>query len=162
MLIEKIKKLAENQKVMVFCDMDGVLVEYMTTQKQSIEQNVPNTFLNNRPLKHTISQIRKLRKIKNVELAIMSACWFNEQKQEKLEWLRKHANFFKPENIHIIVYENEVFDKEKKYELKAKKILEIIKDKKVFPVLIEDNHSIIKQTNKVLENCAVHVSEIIK
>jgi len=162
MLIEKIEKLAKNGKVMVFCDMDGVLVEYDGMQKHAIETNVPFTYLNNRPLKSVISQIKKLNKIENVELAIMSSCWFDEQKQEKLAWLNLHANFFKPENVHIIVYNNEVFDKEKKHALKAKKILEIIKDKKVFPVLIEDNHSIIKETNKLIKNCAVHVSEIIE
>ena len=77
MLIEKIEKLAKNGKVMVFCDMDGVLVEYDGTQKQAIETNVPFTYLNNRPLKSVISQIKKLNKIENVELAIMSSCWFN-------------------------------------------------------------------------------------
>ncbi|MBR6779014.1 MAG: hypothetical protein IKM43_02550 [Clostridia bacterium] len=161
MLIDKIRKLAKDNKVMVFCDMDGVIAEYDTTKKHDIRNNVPNTYFNSRPLNHTISQLKKIKKIKNVEIGILSACYFNEQKQEKLQWLKLHANIFEDKNINIVVYENETFTQKTKDLLKVNKILEIVKNKNVVPILIEDNHNIIEATNKVIKNCAVHVSKLI-
>lgn len=161
MLADRIKELTKLKQVVLFCDMDGVLVEYNIDQKSDIVNNVPKTYFNNRPLTHTINNLKLLGQMPNVTVAILSNCYHKEQRNEKIEWLKIHAPFISQENVHIIVYAEQKFEKSSKDFLKARKISEIIYGKDVVPILIEDNHEIIKATNSILPNTAYHVSEII-
>lgn len=162
MLIDLINLQSKTNKVYVFFDMDGVMAEYKSGERKDLLSNAPNFFINKRPINTVISQIKKLGANKNIEICIMSACYFKQQRQDKITWLKKNAPFIKQENIHIVVYEEEVYNQENKYQLKAKKIESLMNNKNAIIYLIEDDQRIIKETIKYNQNIrAEHVSTIL-
>ena len=122
MIINDIKKLAKENKVVVLFDMDGVLAEYGVGEKERIASNEPNLFLNARPLFENIKKVKKISKIKNVIVGIQSNCQYKEQKQDKKAWLQKYVPFVSKEDINIIALKEIEYEKETKYSLKAKYI----------------------------------------
>lgn len=156
MLIDEIIKSKINN---VFFDMDGVLTEFNPNDKASILNNEPDFYLNKRPILCILEKAKILYE-NNIKVSIMSMCHFEEQKRDKIKWLKKYAPFIKTQNIHIIVLNNEKYDKETKDYLKVTKIQEILKNNETY-ILIEDNHKIIKATNKVVRNSAHHLSELL-
>lgn len=161
MLIEEIKEKAKTKKVIVYSDMDGVLAEYGVGEKPLILANEKDFYLNKRKISCAVEKFRMLSEIENVEIGIMSNCYFQEQKQDKLLWLEKHCPFIKKENINIIVLNDEPHTKETKDYLKISRLLSINYDKDVDFYLIEDNHNIIGATNKTRPNTGRHFSEIL-
>ena len=59
MLIDEIKKMAKNNKVNVFFDMDGTLVEYISDSTSKRNQHGSCFYINNRPLKYIINIAKK-------------------------------------------------------------------------------------------------------
>jgi len=160
MLIERIKNDAKSKNVKVFFDMDGVLVEYRILSEQDF---LTVSFCDNlRPLKHCLKFAKKLTKIKNVDVCILSNCRTKQHKQDKLDWLEKYAPFIKKENINIICYE-EILDfyKFDKCKVKANLILKMKKDKDFVAYHIDDDTTIIKYEKDIKEINIVHVSRII-
>ena len=137
MLLDEIKKLAQEKQTYVFFDMDGVLAEFDATVYQKIKKGEADVFLKTRPIKTTIKFAKKLRKIKNVQVCIMSNCYSKIQKKDKIVWLSKHLPFINKENINIIVYEEVKFKKEEKDLLKGNFLTEKYKDKAINMFLIE-------------------------
>ena len=156
-LIKEIKTKAKSQKVKVYFDMDGTLAEYDAEDKEKILSNQAGVYLTKRPLKSIINVADKLAKIDNIEICIASNCHFKEQKEEKLLWLEKYTPFIKKENINIIVFNDMIFSKEEKDFLKANLIISNLKQNE-FAYLIEDDHKIIRATNKFSNIKACHMS----
>ena len=156
-LIKEIKTKVKSQKVKVYFDMDGTLAEYDAEDKEKILSNQEGVYLTKRPLKSIIYVADKLARIDNIEICIASNCHFKEQKEEKLLWLEKHAPFIKKENINIIVFDDMIFSKEEKDFLKANLIISKLKQNE-FAYLIEDDHKIIRATNKFSNIKACHMS----
>ena len=159
-LIKEIKTRAKSQKVKVYFDMDGTLAEYDAEDKEKILSNQAGVYLTKRPLKSIIYVANKLAKIDNIEICIASNCHFKEQKEEKLLWLEKYTPFIKKENINIIVFNNIIFSKEEKDFLKANLIISNLKQNE-FAYLIEDDHKIIRATNKFSNIKACHMSMFV-
>ena len=159
-LIKEIKTKAKSQKVKVYFDMDGTLAEYDAEDKEKILSNQAGVYLTKRPLKSIINVADKLAKIDNIEICIASNCHFKEQKEEKLLWLEKHTPFIKKENINIIVFDDMIFSKEEKDFLKANLIISNLKQNE-FSYLIEDDHKIIRATNKFSNIKACHMSMFV-
>ena len=159
-LIKEIKTRAKSQKVKVYFDMDGTLAEYDAEDKEKILSNQAGVYLTKRPLKSIINVADKLAKIDNIEICIASNCHFKEQKEEKLLWLEKYAPFIKKENINIIVFNDMIFSKEEKDFLKANLIMSKLKQNE-FAYLIEDDHKIIRATNKFSNIKACHMSMFV-
>lgn len=159
-LIKEIKTKAKSQKVKVYFDMDGTLAEYDAEDKEKILSNQAGVYLTKRPLKSIINVADKLAKIDNIEICIASNCHFKEQKEEKLLWLEKHAPFIKKENINIIVFDDMIFSKEEKDFFKANLIMSKLKQNE-FSYLIEDDHKIIRATNKFSNIKACHMSMFV-
>lgn len=160
MLSVKIKEMAKQQKLLVLFDMDGTIVEYGANEKQDIIENKPNFYYEKRPLKTMLKTVKKLSKIKNVTIGILSNCYYPEQEQDKIKWLHKFTPFIDFNYTYFNVYSNLSFKKEERNILKANVIKTITGFDKI--LLVEDNHEIIKETNKVLHNTAHHFSELIK
>lgn len=156
-LIKEIKTRAKSQKVKEYFDMDGTLAEYDAEDKEKILSNQAGVYLTKRPLKSIINVADKLAKIDNIEICIASNCHFKEQKEEKLLWLEKYTPFIKKENINIIVFNDMIFSKEEKDFLKANLIISNLKQNE-FAYLIEDDHKIIRATNKFSNIKACHMS----
>lgn len=159
-LIKEIKTRAKSQKVKVYFDMDGTLAEYDAEDKEKILSNQAGLYLTKRPLKSIINVADKLAKIDNIVICIVSNCHFKEQKEEKLLWLEKYTPFIKKENINIIVFNDMIFSKEEKDFLKANLIISNLKQNE-FAYLIEDDHKIIRATNKFSNIKACHMSMFV-
>ena len=145
---------------LVYFDMDGTLAEYDAEDKEKILSNQAGVYLTKRPLKSIIYVANKLAKIDNIEICIASNCHFKEQKEEKLLWLEKYTPFIKKENINIIVFNDMIFSKEEKDFLKANLIISNLKQNE-FAYLIEDDHKIIRATNKFSNIKACHMSMFV-
>ena len=159
-ILDEIIEYAKNNKVCCFFDMDGTCAELRTGEKKRILDNEKGFFLNKRPLKSILSVMEKISKIDNIKVCILSNCYYNEQKQDKITWLKKYAPFVKEENINIIVLTEENYDDKTKHNLKPNKIKSVLKENEK-AVLFEDNYNIINATNKMFDYiCAQHVSTL--
>lgn len=161
MLVDQIKEKAKSKKVIVYSDMDGVLAEYGVGEKPLILANEKDFYLNKRAVHCTIEALKRISEIENVEVGIMSNCYFQQQKQDKILWLERHCPFIKKENINIVVLNDEPHTAQTKDYLKISKLLSINHDKDIDFYLIEDNHKIISATNKTRPNTGRHFSEIL-
>ena len=162
MLIEKILKQSKQEKLNVFFDMDGTLVEYQLDQYGKRKTKGANFYVNARPILYTIKIAKKLNRIKNISVHILSNCNLSEQIKEKTEWLAKYMSFLNKDNIHIICYEN-ISEQElaQKALLKSKFIKSNFEFETNF--LIEDDLKNINETNKFFnKNIAYHISSLIK
>ena len=161
MLIDEIKEKAKTKKVILYSDMDGVLADYGVGEKPLILANEKDFYLNKRKISCTATKLEEISKLENVEIGIMSNCYFQEQKKDKIVWLERHCPFIKKENINIIVLNEEPHTKETKDYLKISRLLSINYNRDVDFYLIEDNHNIISATNKTRPNTGRHFSEIL-
>ena len=148
-----------NEKQLVLFDMDGVLAEFIAGEDVFIENETPNIYLNKRPIKTVVKVAKKLSKMKNITVGILSSCSHQSQVLEKKKWLQKYLPFVQDGNIFIVVWANEKFTMANRRKAKLKKIQTMSGYDKIF--LIEDKHDNISETNKVIKNCAHHVSELI-
>jgi len=161
MFFDEIVAQAKENNIIIYSDMDGVIAEYGCGEKPLILSNEKSFYLNKRPMYTTINKLKQLSEIENVEIGIMSNCYFKEQKEDKINWLKEFCPFIKDTNINIIVLNEETYTKDNKDYLKINKIMDINKDNDKIYYLLEDNHSIINHTNKIKEGVAHHFSRII-
>ena len=82
-----------NNKKLVLFDMDGVVAEYVDGENTKIANEEPNIYLNKRPIHSLIHTAKKLNKMKNVSVGILSSCNYHSQMIEKIEWLKKYMPF---------------------------------------------------------------------
>ena len=162
MLIDKILDYAKKQKVYVFFDMDGVLVEYPLDREKRRYQPGTDFYTNNRPIKYTLGVAEKLSKENNVVVGIISNCPLAEQIEQKKSWLKKYAPFIKDENINIICYEKISFKEEKKHILKGKLLKEKIMRGDCCFLIEDDLQNIVSVNNFFDDEIVFHVSNIIE
>ena len=153
------KFISKTEKQLVLFDMDGVLAEYVVGEEFDIINEVENVYFNKRALTGIVKVAKKLNKMKNITVGILSSCDHLSQVLEKKRWLKIYLPFIKEENIHIVVWDNEKYTKETRCFAKAERIEKMSGYDKIF--LIEDTHSNIEKTNKKIPNCAHHVSELM-
>ena len=153
------KFINNKEKQLVLFDMDGVLAEFVAGEDKHIKNNVPNIYLDKRPIKSVIQVAEKLSKMKNVEVGILSSCDYSNQVAEKKQWLKKYLPFLQNNKIFILVWENQRYTKENRCFAKLSVIQDIKGYDKIY--LIEDKHENILATNTVVEGCAHHISELL-
>lgn len=160
-VIKEIKDTAKFKPVLCLFDMDGTCVEYGSGEKAQIMANKKDFFKFKRPLKSILKKMKNLSKTKNIRVGILSNCYFEEQRQDKIFWLKNNAPFICQKDICIVVLNNETYTTDTKDFIKAKYIKQMAKqNEKVF--FFEDSHNIIKATSKALPDVKVcHVSELI-
>ena len=156
----KLNFIDKDSKQLVLFDMDGVVAEYVAGEEQLIVDEVPNVYLNKRPLKSIITLADALNKESNISVGILSSCEYISQIDEKIEWLNKHMAFLDKSHIHIIAWCDGRYTRETRKFAKLDLIKTITGYDKIY--LIEDKHDIIKATNKALPGVAHHISELIK
>lgn len=160
---ERIKKIAESKnKVKLFVDMDGTIVEYNVFKEGVITTSIKGAFSNNRPLYSVLNELEKIASIPNVEIYILSLCRSNIIEEEKNEWLDKYAPFFKKENRIIVNREKGQYSPETRLTIKA----EIIKknlNNDDYGILLDDDHKILHEAQKQLQSNGevFHVSSVI-
>lgn len=160
---EKIKKICEeNNKVAMFIDMDGTIVEYPVYQDADITINSKNLFINQEPVKVIIKELNEINKIKNIDLYILTLAKSNIIVEEKKKWLKKNISFIEENNWIIVNKEQGEYNKENRDYIKGNKIKEKIKEYD-YAILLDDDHKILKQTQLELgKKCKVfHISSAI-
>lgn len=136
----KIKELCEKEKLVLFVDMDGVIA--------SFEFGKPLDFKNKRPLYTNIGKLEKINSLNNIELHILSVCRDDYQIEEKINWLRKYAPFFKVENVHILSKHGRLDIRSS--QMKSEFLKEYKTDKKM--ALIDDDIRVLKKVNEDMNN----------
>lgn len=139
--IDELKKIREDNygKISIFIDMDGVVADYRFGEGKNIENNVPGTYLNKRPINTTIDILKEVDSRLDFDMYILSSCRHKEQAIEKNQWLNKYMPFIEQQN-RIFVISNTFEDRKI---LKINKIKEIINNKYDKTIMIDDTHDIL-------------------
>lgn len=162
-LCEEIQKLItknRTDKIQVFVDMDGVIADYRFGEGTNIKNNKRGTYINKRPIFTCIYNLEVIKKQHKLELCILSSCLFQEQVDEKNEWLDKYASFFKKENRFFVLPKD--FDGRR--DMKIDKLINIIAERTLDRViLIDDTHEILFEAISRLEDKVIpfHISTLI-
>lgn len=147
---ELIKELSNNNKAIIFVDMDGVIASY--------DFGKPIDFANKRPITTNIKTLSQLCNLKNVELHILSVCRFDSEIKEKNDWLNKHAPFFEKEKRTIISKESNPHYSSKELKLNYLKSLKF-KEQIIF---IDDDNEVLRTIQNGLKGIILYQdSELI-
>lgn len=147
---ELIKKLTEDKKTIIYVDMDGVIASY--------DFSKPLDFTNKRPLTTNIKTLNQLCNLKNVELHILSVCRFNNEVNEKNEWLNKYAPFFEKDKRTIIPKESHPHYSSKELKLNY---LKTLKNEEQI-IFIDDDNEVLRTVRNELKNVILYQdSELI-
>ena len=158
-----IKEICEsNEKVAMFIDMDGTIVEYPVFLEEEITTNTKGKFINEKPLDLIIEKLRKINEINNIDLYILTLAKSNIIVEEKKIWLKKHVNFIKEENWIIVNKEKGEYNKGNRNIIKAQKMKEKMNDYDCL-ILLDDDHKILKETKLELadKGYVYHISSAI-
>ncbi len=139
--LEEIEKIKENysNKIAIFVDMDGVVADYRFGEGKNIENNVPGTYLNKRSISTAINILKEVNNTFDFDMYILSSCRYDEQAIEKSKWLEKNMPFI--DKKHQLFVVSNTFEDRKM--LKINKIKEIINNKYVKAIMIDDTHDIL-------------------
>ena len=140
MYIKKYLQKYNGQKIKLFVDMDGVIVDFVLNDFN---------YENKRPLKNSIKKLEELSKMDNIELYILSVTRHNEGLNQKQKWLDRYAPFFKKENRIIISREEN--NMEESSVLKLNYIKNIDRDDCLI-IIIDDDPNILKELNKEIKD----------
>lgn len=148
----KIKEICNQyNKVALFVDMDGTIVEYKVYPEGFVTYESKDLFAEAEPVKIIIDKLEELNKINNLDIYILSLSKSNIIKEEKLKWLKTHIPFIKEENYIILIRENGDYDSDNRKYVKSKKMKEKL-DIYDYVILLDDEHKILRTTQKELEN----------
>ena len=147
----KIKEICKkNEKVAMFIDMDGTIVEYLVYGDGEISTETKGKFLNAEPLNVVINNLKRINDISNIDLYILTLSRSNIIVEEKKRWLKKYMNFVDEKNWIIINKEAGEYNKENRDQIKSIKIQEKLEEYSC-AILLDDDHKILKQTKNDLK-----------
>ena len=148
----KIKNICdENEKVAMFIDMDGTIVEYTVYREGEISNSTKGKFLNGEPINVVINNLKRISEIKNIDLYILSLSKSSIIVEEKKQWLKKYVDFIDEKNWIIINKENNEYNKENRDYIKSNKIQERLGNYSC-AILLDDDHKILRQTQDDLKD----------
>lgn len=160
---ERIKKICgEHNKVALFVDMDGTLVEYNVFPDGAVTTESRGLFVDNKPLNFIIDKIKRINELKNIDIYILTYSRSNIIREEKKIWLKKYMPFIKESNYIILVKENGDYNSENRNYVKGNKMLEKANEYD-YLILLDDDHNILRSTKKALKDRGevFHVSSTI-
>ena len=137
MFLKEYLKQFNDQKIIIYVDMDGVIADYIVGSAQDYDKK--------RPLYDSISKLETISEMPNVELYILSATRYSEGIKQKNWWLDKFAPFFKPENR--IILSREANNMRESSVLKAEYLTNIHRDGSVL-ILIDDDPKILREVKE--------------
>ena len=139
--INELKKIKEenSSNIAIFIDMDGVVADYRFGEGKNIENNVPGTYLNKRPILTAINILKEVNNAFDFDMYILSSCRHDEQAIEKSKWLEKNMPFI--DKKHQLFVVSNTFEDRKM--LKINKIKEIMENKYNKVIMIDDTHDIL-------------------
>lgn len=158
------KKCTENERVAMFIDMDGTIVNYPVYLKGTISNTTSGKFINEKPLKLIVDKLEEISKISNIDLYILTLAKSSIIVEEKKEWLKKNINFITPDRWIILDKQKGEYNSDNREYIKGWKMKEIQEKYKYNKViLLDDDHEILKTTlNELKEDSFVyHISTAI-
>ncbi len=161
MFRDEIIERAKNEKIYLSFDMDGVLAEYNVSNGDEHRSHISNVYLSKRPIMSIIDWIKDIMQCANIEIGILSNCYFREHKKEKIEWLHNYLPELKQENIHIICYEDIEMEYVDKFSLKKDFLEREFAGKKYTVYHIDDDIRIIKRLKDSSIAHPVHISSLL-
>ena len=154
----KIKEMAENKKVDIYVDMDGVVADYDLLNFESVKTS-PDAYLNKRPITTVINIIRNLSKLDNVTIYILSVAKQENQINGKLVWLSENMNFIPKSQINIIPRDTNGWTKAS---ILKKEFLKSNYEKDNISLMIDDSHDVLKEVKNLdIGIIPVHISTVI-
>lgn len=146
--INELKNIKENNScnIAIFIDMDGVVADYRFGEGKNIENNIPGTYSNKRPITTSINILKEVSNTFDFDMYILSSCRYNEQAVEKSKWLEKYMPFICKKNQLFVVSNS--FDDRKM--LKINKVKELIDKKYDKVIMVDDTHDILSLAIKEL------------
>lgn len=163
MFYERIKEICNKYKnVAMFIDMDGTIVEYIIYPDGKITTEAKGLFINNKPVKIVIDELRKINNIENLDLYILTMSRSYIVADEKKEWLKKYVKFIDEKNWIIINRQAGDYNDENRSRIKAEKIQEKLKEYE-HAIFLDDDHNVLHGAVKILKDkCDVfHISSAI-
>ena len=163
MFYERIKEICNKyKKVAMFIDMDGTIVEYIIYPDGKITTEAKGLFINNKPVKIVIDELRKINNIENLDLYILTMSRSYIVADEKKEWLKKYVNFIDEKNWIIINRQAGDYNDENRSRIKAEKIQEKLKEYE-HAIFLDDDDNVLHRAVKILKDkCDVfHISSAI-
>ena len=149
---EKINNICKKyNKVALFVDMDGTIVEFLVYPDGFITNETKEIFINAQPINIIIKELEKLNKIDNLEIYILTLSKSNIIKNEKKLWLKRHIPFVKESNYIIIDKENNEYSSETRDYIKCQKMKEKLNEYD-YVMLLDDDHKILRTAQKELQN----------
>lgn len=147
-------------RVAMFIDMDGTIVEYILYPDGTITSKTKGLFINLKPIKIVIDELRKINEIENIDLYILSMARSYIIVEEKKEWLKKYADFIDEKNYIIINREAGDYNDENRNRIKADKILEKLDEEYEHAIFLDDDHKVLHEAVKMLKDkCDIfHIS----
>lgn len=148
--INELKKISEenSSNIAIFIDMDGVVADYRFGEGKNIENNVPGTYLNKRPISTAINILKEVSNTFDFDMYILSSCRHGEQAVEKSKWLEQNMPFI--DKKHQLFVISNTFEDRKI--LKIDKIKEIMDNEYDKAIIIDDTHDILFLAIKELGN----------
>lgn len=128
-----------SKNIAMFIDMDGVIADYRFGEGKSIENNVPGTYLNKRPITTVINILKDVSSTFDLDMYILSSCRHKEQTIEKSKWLDKYMPFIDKQKRLFVI--SKTFEDRKM--LKINKIKKLIDKKYDKVIMIDDTHDIL-------------------
>ena len=103
--INELKKISKENwsNIAIFIDMDGVIADYRFGEGKNIENNVPGTYLNKRPILTAINILKEVNNAFDFDMYILSSCRHDEQAIEKSKWLEKNMPFIDKKHQLFVV-----------------------------------------------------------
>lgn len=157
---EKIREICKKyNRVALFVDMDGTVVEYNIFQDGTVTTESKGLFVNNRPITPIIKKLEEINKIENIDIYMLTLSRSNIIEKEKEIWLEKYMPFIKKENYIILIRENGDYNSENRNYVKVNKMKEK-SDKYDYLMLLDDDHNILRTTKREIgdKGDAFHIS----
>ena len=154
----KIKEMAENKKVDIYVDMDGVVADYDLLNFENVKTS-PDAYLNKRPITTVINILRNLSQLDNVTIYILSVAKQENQINGKLVWLSENMNFIPKNQINIIPRDTNGWTKAC---ILKKEFLKSNYEKDNISLMIDDSHDVLKEVKNLdIGIIPIHISTVI-
>lgn len=150
--VEKVQELCEaHEKVCMFVDMDGTIVEYTVFESEAEFLKNIEIFETARPLMTVIDKLKQLTAIPNLTLYILTLAKNKAIVEKKKVWLNKYAPFFDKDKIIILDKESGGYTHFNKIFVKTSKISQVMEDTGCdFAMFLDDNQRLLREAKRQL------------
>ena len=153
--------MKNNNKIKVFLDMDGTIVENVFDSINSFSQK--GGYIKKEPIKPIIEKINFLKeKYTDIEINILSCSKNEDMVQEKNVWLDMYMPYVEKQNRIFLVKEKGEYNRENIHRVKGEYIKNTITSNEI-AILIDDDNETLREAQKALDNkvIPIHVTSLL-